>query len=219
MTFRALIASLLLIPMLLYGDEPAVELTGKVVHVTDGDTVGILVGKETIKIRLEGIDAPESKQAFGTKSKEALTKLVAGKNALVKKTGEDRYKRTLGTIFVGDSNINAKMVEDGWAWHYKQYSKDEELAKLEAKAREAKLGLWADPKPLPPWEFRQRQKEKNKPETETVESKPAEPAVKKFWLNASSNIRHNESCEHFNNTKKGRFCSESDGKACGKCGG
>jgi len=157
MSYRILIASLLLLPVYALGDDPVVELRGKIVYVADGDTVGILADKETIKIRLEGIDAPESKQAFGTRSKEALAKLVAGNEVTVRITGEDRYKRTLGTIHVGQTNVNETMVEDGWAWHFKKYSKDEALAKLEVKAREAKVGLWADPKPIPPWEFRQRQ--------------------------------------------------------------
>ena len=224
MTLRTLILGFLFIPAFVLGDGPLVELRGKIIHVTDGDTVGILVGNETIKIRLEGIDAPESKQAFGTKSKEALAKLVAGKDTVVKKTGEDRYQRTLGTIYVGQTNVNEKMVADGWAWHFKKYSKDEELAKLEVKARESKLGLWVDPNPLAPWEFRDRQKEKARIEPTPSDLNPKEPSqkvpvAKRFWLNTSGNVRHNETCTYFNNTKRGRFCTASDGKACGKCGG
>lgn len=144
-----LLTGLLLLPILSPEKGPTVELTGKVVHITDGDTVGLLVGKQTIKIRLEGIDAPESKQAFGTKSKEALAKLIAEKDVTVIKTGEDRYKRTLGTIYLGQANINQRLVADGWAWHYKKYSSDKDLAALEIVARDAKRGLWADSNPLP----------------------------------------------------------------------
>lgn len=210
---------LLALPALLAGDDPAVILSGKIVHISDGDTVGLLVGKEKIKIRLDGIDAPESKQAYGTRSKEALAKLIAEKDVIVHKSGEDRYGRTLGTIYLEERNVNFQMVGDGWAWHFKKYSKNEELAKLETQAREAKRGLWADPNALAPWDFRARQNEKVKPMAETGEADPVIPVAKKYWLNTSSNVRHNETCENFQNTKKGRLCNSTEGKSCGKCGG
>ena len=98
--------------------------------------------------RYEGIDVPEANQAFGTKSEEALTKLVAGKMVTVRKTGEDQYGRTLGIVLVDGLNANAQMVADGWAWHFKKYSSDENLAKLEVAAKSVRRGLWQDPKPL-----------------------------------------------------------------------
>lgn len=183
------------------------ELTGKVIGVTDGDTITVLVNKESIKVRLEGIDAPEAKQSFGNKSKQALSEIVFGKNVIVKKTGEDRYGRTLGVIMVSNVDANAKMIEDGWAWHYKNYNDEERLAKLEEKARAAKRGLWADPNPLAPWEYRTRQRTSN------------DPPATMFWLNSSSNTRHNQNCEYFKNTKRGRICGPNDGKPCGICGG
>lgn len=183
-------------------------LTGKVIGVTDGDTVKVLVNRQTVKVRLEAIDAPESSQSFGTKSRQALSKMVFRKTVTVKKTGEDRYGRTLGIVMVGDVDANAKMIEDGWAWHYKKYNDEERLAKLELSARKARHGLWADSKPLPPWEYRAR---KRRPNNNT-------PATM-FWLNTSSKVRHNENCEYFKNTKRGRLCGPNDGKACGICGG
>jgi len=189
------------------------EFSGKVVAVTDGDTLKLLVETETITVRLEGIDAPEAKQSFGNKSKEALSKMVFGMNVTVKKTGTDKYKRTLGIVIVGDVDANAKMVEDGWAWHFKKYNDEERLAKLEGAARKAKRGLWADEKPLAPWEFRARQKT---PEVAPGDSKDEKMS---FWLNTSSGVRHNERCEHFKKTKNGRLCGPNEGKACGICGG
>jgi endonuclease YncB( thermonuclease family) len=188
------------------------EISGKVVGVTDGDTITVLVNKETIKVRLEGIDAPESGQSYGTKSKQALSEMVFGKPVTVKKTGTDKYKRTLGIVMVGDVDANAKMVEDGWAWHFKKYNDEERLAKLEVVARNAKRGLWADENPLAPWDYRARQK--------TPQAGPkAEDSKALYWLNTSSGVRHNERCEHFKKTKKGRLCGPTDGKACGICGG
>ncbi|MFM7830676.1 MAG: thermonuclease family protein, partial [Planctomycetaceae bacterium] len=105
------------------------DFLGKVVGVADGDTVTVLRGKEQVKVRTDGIDAPEKNQSFGSKSKDALAGLVFGKTVTVQSRGTDRYGRTLGVISVGDTNVNQKLVADGWAWHYKQYSSDQTLAR------------------------------------------------------------------------------------------
>lgn len=206
---------LLLLAGLTFAAPPKVveELSGKVVSVTDGDTIKVLIGKETVTVRLEGIDAPESGQSFGKKAKEALAGLVAGKTVTVKKTGTDKYKRTLGIVIVGDVDASAKLLEDGWAWHFKKYNDEERLAKLEEAARKARRGLWADENALAPWDYRARQK--------TPEVAPKTPNEKKmlYWLNTSSDVRHNEHCEHFQKTKRGRLCTADEGKPCGLCGG
>ena len=207
-------ATFLLLTSLALAAPPKVveEFTGKVIDVTDGDTIKVLVNKESITVRLEGIDALEKNQSFGFKSKAALGKLVAGQAVTVKKTGTDKYGRTLGIVIVENVDANAKLVEVGWAWHFKKYGSDEKFAKLEEAARTAKRGLWADEKPLAPWDFRARQKP---PE--------ADPSVatgqKSYWLNTSSGVRHDQSCEHFQKTKKGRACGPDEGRACGICGG
>lgn len=200
---------ILLLITLFFASTPITEtLTGNVVGVSDGDTITVLVDKKPIKIRLEGIDAPEAKQSFGNRSKQALSDLVFGKEVRVKKTGEDRYGRSLGFVSWDGIDINAKMIQDGWAWHYKKYNHDSKLADLELQARAARRGLWAEPNPLAPWDFRDRKK-------------PKQPASTggEHWLNMNSNVRHNESCEHFKNSKKGRLCRPDEGKACGICGG
>ncbi len=206
--------AILLIAGLVFAAPPKVieEITGKVIGVTDGDTIKVLVNKESITVRLEGIDAPESKQSFGNKSKQALSDIVFGKEVTIKKTGDDRYGRTLGVVMIGDVDANSKMIEDGWAWHFTKYNDEERLAELEEEARAEKRGLWADPNPLAPWEFRARKKS---PETNPDSS----TSEKKYWLNTSSNVRHNERCENFQKTKKGRLCEPTEGKACGICGG
>lgn len=205
----------LLLAALVFAAPPKVveEIHGKVIGVTDGDTIKVLVNKETVTVRLEGIDAPESRQSFGTKSKQALSEMVFGKAVTVKKTGTDRYGRTLGFVIVGDVDANAKMVENGWAWHFKKYNDEVRLAKLEDAARKANRGLWADEMPLAPWEYRARQKT---PVASLDESKDQKMS---YWLNSSSGVRHNQRCEHFQKTKKGRLCGANEGKACGICGG
>ena len=140
----------------------AETLNGYVVGVSDGDTVKVLdAGKKQHRIRLLGIDAPESNQAFGQKSKQYLSSLIFNKNVSITYKEKDQYGRILGTIFYENENINLKMVQAGLAWHYVYFAKDnKELAEAEAAARKEKLGLWGDPNPMPPWDFR-RQKKNN----------------------------------------------------------
>jgi endonuclease YncB( thermonuclease family) len=126
-------------------DDPPMPFTGKVVKVTDGDTIHVLLDKEPHKIRLLHIDAPESKQAFGTKAKQALSDKIFGKEVKVVWKERDRYKRVLCDIYLGDRWINLEMVSDGLAWHYKHNSKDAKMAAAEVEARDARKGLWSDP--------------------------------------------------------------------------
>lgn len=127
---------------------------GKVVSIHDGDTIAILQGKQQIKVRLFGIDAPELKQPYGKKSKQFLANLVAGEIVEVEENGKDRYKRTIGTIFLNDKDINAQMVANGYAWAYRKFSK--KYAPQESRAKKQGLGLWRDKNPIPPWEWRKR---------------------------------------------------------------
>jgi endonuclease YncB( thermonuclease family) len=134
--------------------DPPKPFTGKVVGIADGDTITVLLDKQQHKIRLEGIDAPESGQAFGTKAKQVLGDKIFGKDVKVVWTSRDKYKRILGHIYLDDRWINKELVAEGFAWHFVKYSKDVDLAKAEKDAREGKKGLWADARPIPPWDYR-----------------------------------------------------------------
>lgn len=127
---------------------------GKVVSIHDGDTITILQGKQQIKVRLFGIDAPELKQPYGKKSKQFLASLIAGQVVEVEPKGKDRYKRTLGIIYYKWQDINVQMVLNGYAWAYEKYSRI--YVDQEKLAREKKLGLWQSSDPTPPWEWRKR---------------------------------------------------------------
>lgn len=134
-----------------------IESQGKVVGVADGDTFTLLTpDKEQIKVRLSEIDAPESAQPYGTRAKQALSDLIFGKDVLVVKEDKDRYGRLVGHIYINGIHVNRKMVQDGMAWVYRQYLKDQSLLQDEQKAREAKRGLWNLPntEQVPPWEWR-----------------------------------------------------------------
>jgi len=130
------------------------ELTGKVVSVTDGDSLTILVDGTQVKIRLAGIDAPERKQPFGTRAREHLAGLVHEREVRLVSAGRDRYGRTLGVVWVDGVNVNEAMVEDGMAWQYRRYDRSKRLEELESDARANRRGLWVDPMPVEPWDWR-----------------------------------------------------------------
>jgi endonuclease YncB( thermonuclease family) len=137
----------------------AEEFRGPVVAILDGDTVEVLFDRQPRRVRLADIDAPEKGQAFGQRARQAASGLAFGRTVSVVAKGQDRYGRTLAEVFLPDgSSLNKRLVHDGWAWQYKRYSSDRGLAALEAEARQARRGLWADPHPIPPWEFRQSQR-------------------------------------------------------------
>jgi len=113
-----------------------------------------------LKVRLQGIDAPELGQPFGQASKRALSDLVFGKQVTLHTTGTDRYKRTLARVTVGDIEVEAQVIATGHAWHYKQYDHTAALDAAERNARAARRGLWADAEPVPPWVWRTTQRER-----------------------------------------------------------
>jgi len=141
-------------------------IEGKVVRVSDGDTITVLdADNKQHRIRFQGIDAPESKQAFGQASKENLSKMVFGKQVRVIWDKVDKYRRTVGKVLLDGRDINIEQVKAGFAWHYKKYADEQPAedrvtyAKAEEEARAARLGLWQDPNPTPPGEWRADAKE------------------------------------------------------------
>jgi endonuclease YncB( thermonuclease family) len=148
---------LLFVLLLLSSPIAAATLTGRVVGVTDGDTIKLLVdGRSEYKVRLGEIDAPESGQPFGQKSKRMLSDLVFNRTVSVRVTDVDRYGRSVGVIRAGRVNINAEMVKRGGAWAYRRYLSDQRYLLWEREAQQARRGLWnlqAD-QIMAPWEWR-----------------------------------------------------------------
>ncbi len=147
----------LLFPLFVNADT----LTGKVVKITDGDTLVILDSDLTQhKIRLTGIDAPESNQPFGQRSKEALSALVAGQQVEVDWHKRDRYQRIVGKVIAQGKDVNLAQVRAGMAWWYRKYANEQSQVDqrlyeaAEAKAMKDRVGLWSDKDPIPPWEWR-----------------------------------------------------------------
>ena len=134
-------------------------ITGRVVSVQDGDTFTVLVDRQQIKVRLADIDAPESKQPFGTRSRQSLAALCFNKEALLETQGEDRYGRTIATVHCAKTNANSAQVRQGMAWVFDRYaSPSSPLYALQNEAKAARRGLWGDPHPVPPWEWRRGQR-------------------------------------------------------------
>lgn len=140
------------------------RLAGRVVGVTDGDTVKVLAQGEELKIRMIGIDAPEKAQPFGKVAKQALSDRIFGREVEVQVKGRDRYGRVLGKLLIGGTDVNLAQIRDGFAWHYADYAKDqfpgdaERYAQAEREARAAGVGLWQDRDPMPPWRWRRVRK-------------------------------------------------------------
>lgn len=136
-------------------------LVGRVVGLADGDTLTVLDEHHVQhKIRIAAIDAPERRQPFGSRSRANLAALVMGKSVEVEWRKTDRYGRIVGTVRAGQLDAGFEQIRAGLAWHYKAYSKEQAPAEraayaaAEHEAREQRKGLWLDPQPEAPWDFR-----------------------------------------------------------------
>lgn len=173
---------------------------GKVVGVSDGDTIKVLHNGKQEKIRLYGVDTPEKAQDFGQKAKQFTSDAVFGEMVDVKPVDTDRYGRTVGiVIYAGTMNLNAELLRAGYAWVYTQYCKRPECRGwkfIEAKARDEKNGLWSVANPVPPWEFRRNGNSSG------VRSSVIEPTSSKrssvvYRGNVSSHVYHATGCRQY----------------------
>lgn len=149
---------LITLPFTLFSEE----FRARVTKVVDGDSVNVLrsSGKQELKLRLYGIDAPELKQAYGKESLDALKDLlVKDKEVFVNVLNKDRYGRLICELHLNkhDISVNEWMVSEGFAWHYARYApNDIFLQSAEEKARNNKQGLWSSKDRIPPWEYRKK---------------------------------------------------------------
>lgn len=138
------------------------QITGKVVGISDGDTFTFLTNdKKQIKVRLYGVDCPEKGQPFGNEAKLYLSNLIFGKEVSIVEIKKDKFGRTVALVTFNKKSINEQLIEGGMAWHFTKYDRNLYWASLEMKARKAKTGLWKDPHPVAPWEWRKIKKKHN----------------------------------------------------------
>lgn len=152
------LARVFVVGCLLAAQTVSADFSGKVVGVSDGDTITVLKDREQVKVRLVEIDAPEKGQAYGNRSKQTLSELVLGKQVEIRERGTDRYGRTLGQVYQSGVDVNAEMVRRGMSWVYVKYARNKGLYQIEAEARGQRKGVWADKDPVPPWEWRRARK-------------------------------------------------------------
>jgi len=133
----------------------------RVVRIVDGDTYDILINGIQTRIRMDGIDAPERGQPYYQVSKEYLGRLCEGQTVRLQVKSRDRFGRTVAKSWIsGNRELGAEMIRAGMAWHFTKYSDDAGLARLESEARRARKGLWADPRPVAPWDYRKMKRRK-----------------------------------------------------------
>lgn len=160
--YSFLIRGILVLCALLLVPAVAAAWTGKVVHVADGDTINVLRNGQEVRVRLYGIDTPESDQPFGSRAGRFTANMVSGRTVEVDPIDKDQYGRTIGMVFLsGDIEkcLNERLVEEGFAWVYSRYCKDdfcEYWKNLERQARSADRGLWQRSNPVPPWDWRRK---------------------------------------------------------------
>jgi micrococcal nuclease len=194
-----------LIVLLFVGSASAAEYSARDIGITDGDTLTVLTAqKAQAKIRLAGIDAPESGQDFGTRAKQAASELASGRIVTIIERDKDRYGRTVADVWLPDGrSLNREMVRNGLAWWYRKYAvNDQALARLEAEARQGKRGLWSQTNPKPPWEWR----------------KPAMPLSAEAIGNRRSHVYHRSNCPaavRMKDANRVRFATEAEAEAAG----
>lgn len=157
-----------------FGHPGYENIEARVTRVADGDTLTVREkgSNNKIKIRLLGIDAPELKMEGGNASRRHLENLIRSGNNQVRiyylsKKKFDRYGRIIGKVVTNNIDVNRQMVLDGHAWFYRNYQKDvmpkDRVLYQEAmyEAQRTKRGLWAQPNPLEPWEWRKTHRRKD----------------------------------------------------------
>ncbi|MBU2548728.1 MAG: thermonuclease family protein [Proteobacteria bacterium] len=186
----------LLVGLLILALAAWADFSGKVVGISDGDTISVMHEGKAAKVRLAGIDCPESHQPFGTKAKQFTSGLAFGKVVTIQERDRDRYGRIVADVILPDGkNLNQEIVRAGFAWWYRQYAPgDQTLKGLEAQAQAAGKGLWADKEPVPPWEWRKGERERRqgqqRKETQATGEGP-------YHGNVKSRAFHRPGCRHY----------------------
>ncbi len=164
-------------------------------RVVDGDTVVLdLFGLE-VKVRLAEIDAPESRQEYGRESTALLESMVKGEEFEVVDLGRDRYGRMLAHLHGEEGCVNQRLIEEGAAWHYADYSDSDQLADLQQDAKSARLGLWGRDAVVAPWDFRRGGS------SATGKASPSRKFEEAVYWTGSGSKYHKEGCRYLSKAK------------------
>lgn len=172
--------------------EPPPDGIGRVVDVADGDTVVVRLDGDDVRIRIFGVDAPESDQAYGAESREFTRRLLLGQDVAVRTRDVDQYGRTVAALSVDGVDVGATLLAEGAAWHYRAFSSDARYADLEAAARQAGTGLWRDDAAVPPWTWRTAERR-----THPYPGQRAGSVETAFVGNRRSQVFHARGCPDF----------------------
>jgi endonuclease YncB( thermonuclease family) len=166
------------------------------VGIADGDTISVMWQGKPQKIRLYGVDCPESRQEFGTRARQFTAGLVYRKTVRVTPFEQDRYGRTVAMVEVDGVSLNQALLAEGLAWVYDRYCQVPECSvwqEIQEEARQERRGLWVDPNPVPPWDWRRGGEKREK-----APATPRSPATGPYHGNSKSRVFHQENCPYFN---------------------
>jgi endonuclease YncB( thermonuclease family) len=217
-----------------FGQEPVAH--GRVVGVTDGDTLKVLVAdQKLLRVRFAFCDAPEKKQAFGSRAKQAMSELVFGRVIEMRSHAIDRYGRTVAQVSVDGKDVGLEMIRRGLAWVYERYITEasaevqEAYPKAQEEAKAGREGLWSDPNAIPPWIFRdlarahqqqtiaskwieahQKSADPNAPSPQFASPTPSELSLNPddVWVNTKSGKYWKPGSAYFAKTKRGEYMTE-----------
>ena len=195
----------LVFPLVVFGES----FTGKVVAVTDGDTIQVMRNGSAAKVRFWGVDAPERNQAFGTKAKQFVSEKCFNKEVRVDIKDVDQYGRLVGEIFLSSGErLNSLVVKEGMAWWYKRYApNDSEFGRLQFNAMDKKKGLWSDSAvPIAPWDFRRKGNTTQSPTSTASPRKPQSSTTTQtqsitVYITKSGKNYHNTGCRYLSKSK------------------
>ncbi len=197
--------------------------SGPVVGIIDGDTIDVLVDRSAVRVRLHGIDCPEKSAPFGNQAKKFASDLAFKKTVTVHTTDIDKYGRIVGEVILPDGkSLNRELVRAGYAWWYRQYAPgDKELEALEKAARASQKGLWADPDPTPPWEWRRGARAPSEYRPEQPRSPPSVVDGDTIvYITKTGKKYHRDGCKYLRKSRmpiKMREASSSGYGACKIC--
>lgn len=188
----------------------AETLTGKVLYVSDGDTLTMSVSGTKEKIRFYGVDAPESSQEYGLESKAFVKDRIDNKEIKVEITNTDRYGRKIGKIYYDGKYLNEELVRSGYAWWYQQYARrDMTLKEAEEYARVQKIGLWKSSDPIAPWDYRRGHR------TESIE--PIKNIDGVVYVTKTGKKYHRKGCRYLKSVYRSYSLKEAEAKGYEAC--